>query len=201
MSHSGHRPQPRGTHPLDGQEEPPGMVSRWLRRNPMSWTPQKNKLFCLTQFSMLRPQTAFPGPSRGFGPAGPIPVPLSQEGRFTSPAPSCLWLPTQPSHSQPSQSPGKAEPCMPGRQGGVPCPPALQPQGVGWTSWQSRERCAKSRRAQPPQIGAGVGEEQAPPAHSTEKGPCLCTQGTNTRPTFVTRLIICGLHKRQMEQR
>lgn len=88
---------------------------------------------------------------------------MNKEGRVTSPAP-LLSLAAYPAQSQPAQPrPGKAErpspACQSGREGLRPGP-ALQPRGAGRSSWQSGERCAESRRAQPPWRGAGGGKDR-----------------------------------------
>lgn len=54
--------------------------------------------------------------------------------------------------------------------------------------------------------GKGTQVRGGKPAPSAPEGPqkrglTHVHGGTNTRPTFVTRLIICSLHKRQMGQR
>lgn len=77
-------------------------------------------------------------------------------------------------------------PLMPDTRGGGP--KALKPVPTP-RIWAKVPRCGEEN--QPPQ-----------PQRGPRKGASLmCTGGTNTRPTFVTRLIICSLHKRQMGQR
>lgn len=188
-------PSPEVPRPRMARQSPLGWSLGGPRTNAMSRPPQVNKFLCFTQFSMLRPQTAFPGLAGVLGQQTsfqPLSVRISEnkEGRFTRPA---LPLPSRVMWSSQPKS----------REGWAPRPHQLcRPLGAGRSSWQSRERGARSQRGTAtPERGGRRENKPLQPQTLYRKGACPCTQGTNTGPTFVTRLIICGLHKRQMEQR
>ena len=90
---------PGGTH-WDG-------VSGGVRKRRHILAPQESKLFCFTQCSMLRPQTAFPGPGRGFWASKPLwaRISMHQEGTFTRPV-HPLQSPASHQHRQPSPAGG-----------------------------------------------------------------------------------------------
>lgn len=152
------RPSPEVPGPWTARQKPSGMVPLGgLGINAMSWSLQ-DKFFCSAQFSMLRPQIAFPGLAGGPEPAGLVPAPPSLDrgeegGDIPRPAlPFCLWPAPQ---LEPTVSPARVQ------EGPSPHPHRLcTPQGAGWSSWQRRERGAKGHS----HARGGGGENKPLPA-------------------------------------
>lgn len=149
-------------------------VSGGSGRDAISWPPRKTSSSVSLSAPCRGPKQPFQALAGVSGPASPsgLGSVCIRRGHSLALSTPCSLLPAT-STGSPAQPAGAR---VLGGQGGALSPAALHTSG-------HREKAT------------------SPSRHSTKKGVSSGCTGDRYQPTFVTRLIICGLHKRQMEER